>query len=437
MVTIVCGMHIGYPHGTAATARVAAYARGLRAAGLDARVVCLQPSEVRAVGVFNLQPRGVVDGVPFEYACGRTVWGATFVQRRWLDLKGLLRGARLVRRWARRDGDDAILLYGDTLPTAAVFALVARQVGAIYLVDVSELPEVRRPGTRLWRSYVRWYERHAFRLFDGAVVVTGYLRRYVEPLLRQGAGALLVPVLVDTDAFAPQAGSQDLSCESSETERTAAAAGGDRAPAGLLPGRRSVVYCGTLNEGKDGVATLIRAFADVAEGMDDIDLWLVGDAYHSSRIPEFRRLAADLGVAERVVFTGAVSRDDVPRYLAAAGVLALARPSSRQAEAGFPTKLAEYLASGRPVVVTRTSEIEEYLHDGESAFLVPPDDGRAFAGALRRALEDPAAATGVGRNGRRVAVERFDYRIGGRLLAAFISSLGRAGSSRRHGEEAL
>ena len=51
----------------------------------------------------------------------------------------------------------------------------------------------------------------------------------------------------------------------------------------------------------------------------------------------------------------------------------MARPDSRQARGGFPTKLGEYLATGKPVCVTKVGEITVYLEDNVSAFLAEPE----------------------------------------------------------------
>ena len=130
-----------------------------------------------------------------------------------------------------------------------------------------------------------------------------------------------------------------------------------------------------------------------------------------------------LGIADRVSFLGNVARSEVPGLLAQASVLVLARPRSPQADAGMPTKVAEYLASGVPTVLTRTGEIGAFLRDGVSAYLVPPDDGPALTAALDHVLNHGAEAAEVGRRGRDVAVQNFDYRVVGAHVAAFVARL--------------
>jgi len=120
----------------------------------------------------------------------------------------------------------------------------------------------------------------------------------------------------------------------------------------------------------------------------------------------------------------------VPGVLAGADVLVLPRSLGEFSQAGFPNKLGEYLASGRPVVVTKVGDIPNYLVDGQSAFLVDPDDCDAFARALVSALTDPAQAEVIGARGQAVARQLLASPMVARRIADFIAQL-----PPRHGAE--
>jgi glycosyltransferase involved in cell wall biosynthesis len=85
----------------------------------------------------------------------------------------------------------------------------------------------------------------------------------------------------------------------------------------------------------------------------------------------------------------------------------LDRPQSRQAKYGFPTKLGEYLLTGNPVVVTSVGDIPLFLKDGESAYLVEPDNIEEFAAKLDYVLSHYEESKRVGQNGREVALKHF------------------------------
>jgi glycosyltransferase involved in cell wall biosynthesis len=118
-----------------------------------------------------------------------------------------------------------------------------------------------------------------------------------------------------------------------------------------------------------------------------------------------------------------VNRNELPAYLCSALLLVLSRPKNIQAEGGFPTKLGEYLATGRPVVVTKVGEIPEYLTDEVNAFLAEPDNADAFALRVLYALSNAELADKVGANGKKLAYSTFNYKVQSQNLISFISNL--------------
>jgi glycosyltransferase involved in cell wall biosynthesis len=393
VIVIVVKPWVGFPEGTAATSRVTAYARGLAAAGEDVHVILLGPSELDEAMAMNTEVSGVHRGIPFEYTSVSTMKSPSWLRRQWRVLSSMLTARRRIRDLAARSGVDAILLYSPWMWDASFFEAVSRSVGAMYVLDLAEMPYCDLPPGAARDTKQERYGRRFIGRFELVVAVSRYLLEYAKRHLRPAAEAVLLPIMVDCDDYRP-----------GETPATAP---------------RLVTYVGMLNEKKDGVATLMAAFSRVVPDFPDVALRLVGDSDEArvSNIPEFRKLAEGLGIADSVEFTGQVPRSEIPRYLGEASVVVLARPSSQQADAGLPTKLGEYLAAGRPAIVTRTSDITEYVRDGESAYIVPPDDMDALVAKLREVLADPDAAAEVGAAGRRVAEERFDYRVTGRILA--------------------
>lgn len=103
----------------------------------------------------------------------------------------------------------------------------------------------------------------------------------------------------------------------------------------------------------------------------------------------------------------------MPSYLLNAQLLLLARPANIQAKGGFPTKLGEYLTTGRPVVITKVGEIPDYLTDGENAFMAEPDNPLSFALKVEEALTDTENARAIGLNGKKLAVTIFNYKTQG------------------------
>lgn len=176
-------------------------------------------------------------------------------------------------------------------------------------------------------------------------------------------------------------------------------------------------YTGTMNNNKDGVDILIKAFAKIANKYPSLQLYLAG-FYHYD-VPMQDMIIADFGLQKRVHRVGVLSRDQIPSFIGNASLLVLSRPDSHQAQGGFPTKLGEYLATGKPVCVTKVGEIPEYLEDNVSAFMAEPGDVDSFSDAMNRALCDEDNAQRVGENGRKVAEIEFNANIQAHELSEF------------------
>jgi len=115
---------------------------------------------------------------------------------------------------------------------------------------------------------------------------------------------------------------------------------------------------------------------------------------------DLERRARELGVADRVLFTGA--RDDVPALLASFDVFAF--PSLFE---GLCLAVIEAQAAGVPIVATPVGGIRETVVDGQTGLLVPLRDPEALAAGIRRLLADRAAAGRMATEARIQARERY------------------------------
>ncbi len=117
--------------------------------------------------------------------------------------------------------------------------------------------------------------------------------------------------------------------------------------------------------------------------------------------PSMTALADQLGVAERVTFTGEIS--DALDLIRESDLFVLPSVSSE----GLPITLVEAMALGRPVVTTRAAGIPEIAEDGVTARVVAPRDAAALSSAIVSVLKDRRFAGRMAAQARAVARERF------------------------------
>ena len=159
-------------------------------------------------------------------------------------------------------------------------------------------------------------------------------------------------------------------------------------PPAALPRDPIVGYAGHLYAWK-GVDVLLRALALVPEARGRI----VGGQDQEPDLARVKALAQELGIADRVTFTGLVEPAQVPSHLSGAMVLALPNPASAiSTHFTSPLKLFEYMAAGRAIVASDLPSIREVLKHNEQALLVDPGNPDALATALRRLIADRSLA---------------------------------------------
>jgi glycosyltransferase involved in cell wall biosynthesis len=167
--------------------------------------------------------------------------------------------------------------------------------------------------------------------------------------------------------------------------------------------RPRLVTCGSLRIYK-GHHVLIRALAKMRRPADCV---IIGDGPQRAFLEQ---LASELGVRERIEFTGALPQEKAVERYAEADVFVLAstifRRSGRQDV--IPNVLVEAMAMGLPVATTALPGIRELIDDGVHGRLVPPDDPQTLATVLDELLDDLPQRRRLGEEGRRRVEERFD-----------------------------
>lgn len=174
-----------------------------------------------------------------------------------------------------------------------------------------------------------------------------------------------------------------------------------RAQFGIAPGEIIIGKVARLFELK-GHEDLFAAFAQIKDEFPQARLMLVGDGAWRERLEERARA---LGIAERIIWTGLLHPQEVPQALHAIDILA--HCSLRE---GLARVLPQALLCGRAVISYGIDGAGEVVIDGQTGWLLPPQDIAALTRALREAISDPVEAAARAARGRELCRERFDHR---------------------------
>ncbi len=141
-----------------------------------------------------------------------------------------------------------------------------------------------------------------------------------------------------------------------------------------------VLYVGLI-EPRKNVPTLLQAFAQVSPQFPDYRLVMAGR--RGWMVEHLDQQVADLGLAEKVLFTGYIEQKDLPMIFNLAQCFVY--PSFYE---GFGLPVLEAMACGVPVITSNVSSMPEIL--GNAGVQVSPHDSQGLAAALQGLLSDPA-----------------------------------------------
>lgn len=169
-----------------------------------------------------------------------------------------------------------------------------------------------------------------------------------------------------------------------------------------------------------GFDLALRAFARLVEFFPNLSLTIAGDGPERATLEQ---LTAELGLGQVVEFVGWVQPERVPELINTASIVVV---SSRTE--GLPQVSLQAAQMARPVVATRVGGLEEIVADGETGYLVPPEDSETLASAIAKLLAHPEDAKRMGITARFRVQERFDWKSYLDAYDALYSSIYAGGS---------
>lgn len=370
--------HTPFPEGLAPTNRVFYHAKGLQANNVEVKVIVALPTE-KSNNVKNPQASGNYKGIDYQYSLGKTIRSSSFIKRRIDDFIAPIKAGFQ----AIKAKPDAVLLISySSIYVLLVLKLIFIISRKTFIVEETEFPLFGKKNHGIYYLRNKLLKLFMFKNLDGFLVISHELVKRYSKLLSKKCPIVLIPVIVDvSDIYDPS------------VKRT-----------------RNLVYTGPLVQKKDGILTIIKSFSLIAKDFPDTNLILTGNVNTSPDKEKVLTEIENCGFKNRINMTGFISREKMIEYLNSASGLVLAKPSSDQADTCFPTKLGEYLATGNPIVVTKTGEIPLYLKDSVDAYISEPDSVESFTEKLRELLSYPEKALQIGLQGKDSAMKHFNYK---------------------------
>jgi glycosyltransferase involved in cell wall biosynthesis len=171
---------------------------------------------------------------------------------------------------------------------------------------------------------------------------------------------------------------------------------------GTIPHEKpTIIFVGRLVPAK-GLKYLIKSIKFISNDFPNVELVIAGSGPEESNLSE---LVKTLHLRKNVRFVGNLYGEKMTSLYQSADVVVL--PSLSET---FGIVILEAMASGKPFVGTRVGALPEIVRESHAGYLVPPRDPSALAEKICKLLGDAQLRQRLGRNGRKVVEEKYDWR---------------------------
>lgn len=383
MSYIIFGDLFTFPEGNAATNRVHTYAKGFKEHGINCHVITF-------FNQYSEQFEGSTDGYRYYIPFKQKKRGKHLAQRRFHKFMKYIHAFTIIRKLHKKEKVIVINVWTNLLLTHMFAWLLARMCGAKLMVECSEHPLRNFQGSTVNRiqGEVKFFIESRF--CDGVFCISRYLvdfyREHGVPIHK----LLLVPSTVDPSRF-EAAGKSPLAF-------------------------RYIGYFGSLTFTRDNIDVLIKGFAQAKLTFPDIHLVLGGFCTQQEKV-QLIELISELNLDNDVHVLGYLTRSEILRYICNSEILVMVRSNDLQSKASYPSKLTEFLSTGKPVITSNVGEISDYLKDREHVYFVEAGDVDGMAATIHELLTDYAKAEQTGKNGKSLTDSVFNYHFqSGRII---------------------
>lgn len=388
-----------FPHGMAAAKRRLCYAKGLMKEGHEVDVVICQKC-IEKGDDDSFPAKGIYKSIPYLYVCGKYKHSKRNKIMRGLDylIIDCIRSFFYALKHIRRE--EIVYVYFYPIFLQILILLATKIKGAKVVKETCEHPSALGNVNSKWHKFCKWFEyEFVMPQYDGFIVISRDLNKFVEKYKSKKAKSIIVPILVE-EPFE----NQDISRLQNEYK---------------VP---YIIHTGTMHEQKDSISKILRAFSRLKKEINT-DCKLVFTGPHANSNCKYIPLIKELNIEKDVDLLGMVSNERIVGLQHFAAMTVIYKSDNLQTRNCFPTKLGEMLICGVPVITTTVGDASLYLRNEESALIFEPDDETMLVQYMRFILSNPVEANKIGMRGKDIATKYFNPQYQGKRLSDFYIKL--------------
>lgn len=382
-----------FPVGMAATNRIIAYSKAISLYNYNIDIICTVPTDIES----EYPSEGNIENIHYIYPAGRTK--ARYKILRFISLYSgfrFLHSAISTIKYIFKNNKNYndIIISTDDILYLYLYSWVAKIINAKTIFIFDEYP---KPIRHKLKTDIPYWKKFAYGIVlkkvDAYISISNDLKKYYCNIVEKPA--FIMPIVIDISRF------DNLR----KTERI-----------------KSICYMGNMELAKDNVDIIVKAFAEIHAKYPEIQLDLYGQPNYEDK-NKLMNIIHELKVESYVHFKGRVSSNLVPEILSKSYILVSSQPETKRAKGGFPTKLAEYLCSGTPSILTDVGENAIYVTKNRHCFFVNAGSIDEYVKTIEYILNNYEKAETIAKEGQKYIKDTYSLQNVGKNISDFLSKL--------------
>ena len=387
-----------FPHGMAATNRILCFGKAIVSQGIRCKVLTFTRTEVYGKKLRNTENEGVFEGIEFQYMGKTPLRGKNPIIRKLFDLMDQISLPFYLLKNLKKN-DIVISVNGKDVRFINFLIHITHYKKAKFVRELCEIPYGTGKETKTTIKKRNYTLKKQFPLCDGIIAISDTLMSLAKEHISNNCHIIKIPILVDFEKYYIEDKSLEVT----------------------VP---YIFHSGTLYEQKDGILGMLEAFGKASQHLSKtIHFICTGNPQNSPQHHEILKIINQYQISDKLTFVGYLFSEQIRDYLSKASLVILNKHPNQQNTYGFSTTLGEYLAAGKPVIITRVGEAMNWLKDGESAYIIEPNDTDLLAKTIVDAFSDPEKRKAIGKNGQKVCKDNFDFRNYGEKIGLFLQEI--------------
>ncbi len=384
---------VGFPFGLASIQKMTLISKALISEGAKVTVLSRK-------GIYDpdkpldLPLEGEFEGIHYKYTSGTIYKPKGFINRNIQKLKGVFGEYSYLRKLRKNNELDAGIISCYHFGQVLLYRLYSMVLGfpVVYnYVEMASAIEHRRGVVKKINDYL--FEHLLVGSMAGALPISQVLIDNYKKIA-PGKSYLKIPILSDFEQF---------NIPKKE------------------PDQPHFLYCGALDY-KEVIDFVLKAYDLLPDDINTHLYLVLGGGSKAT----YERLLQDIGKMKKssmVKVIHNVPHAQIPVYYSQATALLIPMRPTLQDAARFPHKIAEYVASGNPMISVNFGEVAQYFTDGKDGLIAVDYDPSLFAEKMKFVLDHPEKAKEIGKKGKELGLKEFNHLNYGSKLKTFLVEL--------------